>query len=86
MLSYVLIGLCLTLTGIAGLQMTYMIYLDRMDRERKKRLHDLEQKCVRLLSKLEEADRKLDEQEAVIASLSTAVNDQEHWADVIDER
>ena len=33
MLLYVLIGLCLSLAGVAGLQLTYMFYLDRIDNE-----------------------------------------------------
>ena len=42
MLVYVLIGLCLSLAGVAGLQLMYMLYSDRVDKERKKRVHELE--------------------------------------------
>ena len=31
MLLYVLIGLCLSLAGVAGLQLMYMFYLDRIE-------------------------------------------------------
>jgi hypothetical protein len=86
MLMYVLIGLCLTLAGVAGLQMTYMVYLDRMDRERKKRLHQLELKCTRLLARLEESEEKILVQESIIDSLNAQMIDEETWADVIDDR
>ena len=47
MLYYVLICICLVLTGLAGLQMTYMIYLDQLDRERKRsRLKLLERRVA----------------------------------------
>lgn len=86
MLIYVLIGLCLALAGVAGLQMTYMFYLDRLDRERKKRLHELEQKCLRLAARLEDAERRIEEQEAVIDALYAETSGEETWADVIDDR
>ncbi len=36
MMLYILIGLSLSLTGVAGLQFFYMMYLERIDREQKK--------------------------------------------------
>jgi hypothetical protein len=62
MLYYVLIGLCLALTGVAGLQMTYLFYLDRVDRERKKRLVELEHRCRDMSAKLEAARNRIEEQ------------------------
>lgn len=85
MLLYVLIGLCLTLAGVAGLQMTYMFYLDRLDKERKKRLHELERKCSKLIARLEVAERRIEEQEAIIDTLYAETNLDEPWADVLDE-
>ncbi len=35
MMWYVLIGLSLSLAGVAGLQFFYLIYLERIDREQK---------------------------------------------------
>jgi formate-dependent nitrite reductase membrane component NrfD len=46
MLYYVLIGLSLALTGVAGMQMMYMFYLDRLDKERKKRVIELERNAA----------------------------------------
>jgi hypothetical protein len=85
MLLYGLICLSLALVGIAGLQFTYLFYLDRVDRERKKLVHDLESECRRLSSRLGRAEERLAEQDAM---LSRYIEDagEEVWADLIDER
>ncbi len=86
MLLYVLIGLCLSLAGVAGLQFMYMFYLDRLDRERKKRLHELEQRCKNLLGRLSEAEVKIAKQNELIDVLEIYNEyDEEAWADVLDE-
>jgi hypothetical protein len=85
-LTYILIILCLSLAGVAGLQMMYMFYLDRLDRERKKRLHELEVRCRSLGQRLADAEVRIEEQEKMLATLYTATDDGEIWADVIDER
>jgi hypothetical protein len=83
---YVLIGLCLSLAGVAGLQLMYMFYLDRIDKERKKRLHALEIECRRLSSRLSEAERDLKAKTDLLAVAYPEFEDEEAWADVIDER
>lgn len=85
MLVYFLIGLCLTLAGVAGLQLTYMLYLDRLERERKRRLQQLERKCVRLTARLAEAEKRIVDQEAVINTLYSDASQEEPWAEVLDE-
>lgn len=86
MLLYVLIGLCLSLSGVAGLQLIYMFYLDRLDKERKRRLHDLEIECRRLSGRLNEAERELKTKSDLLATAYPEFDDEEAWADVIDER
>ena len=86
MLLYVLIGLCLSLAGIACLQLLYMFYLDRIDRERKKRLHDLEIECRQLKMRLTEAEREIGVKDEMLAVAYPELEDEEAWADVIDER
>lgn len=86
MLLYILICLCLSLTGVAGLQLTYMFYLDRIDRERKKRLYELEHQCKVLSARLKEAQMQLDEQAELLKGFCEEYEDEEAWADVIDER
>lgn len=83
MLSYVLIGLSLALTGVAGLQLMYMFYLDRIDKERKKRIVELERKCRTLARRLEVAERRIEEQDDLITSLYE--EDEDRWADVLDD-
>jgi hypothetical protein len=86
MMLYVLIGLCLSLAGVAGLQLMYMFYLDRLDKERKKRLHELEVECRRLVNRLSEAERELKLKTEMLATAFPDLEDEEVWADVIDER
>ncbi|MFL6466402.1 MAG: hypothetical protein ACJ72Z_00440 [Pyrinomonadaceae bacterium] len=83
MLYYVLIGLSLALTGVAGMQLMYMFYLDRLDKERKKRVIELERKCRTLTRRLEDAERRIAEQDALIAALYEDEDDP--WADVLDD-
>lgn len=85
MLLYVLICLCLALLGVAGLQFLYMFYLDRIDAERKKRLHELEHNCRDLLYRLGEAETRIEEQQALLDSYYED-SDREVWADVLEDR
>lgn len=86
MLYYVLIGLCFALVGIAGLQFTYMFYIDRLDRERKKRIVELERRCKELSLKLSQAEFRIAEQKDIIENLEVYDGrSEETWADVIEE-
>jgi len=85
MLSYVLICLCLALTGVAGLQMMYLLYLEGIDRERKKHVTQLEHESRQLRQDLADARQKIAEQAELIESLSLEPGE-EAWADVIEER
>jgi len=85
-LIYILITLCLALTGVAGFQLTYMFYLDRLDKERKKRIHDLELKCKGLSARLSAAEERIEQQNQMLDALYNDMDDAEHWADVIDDR
>lgn len=84
MLLYALICLSLALVGVAGLQFMYLFYLDRIDQERKKRIREVEHKCRQLTERLAEAKTRIAEQDALIETLSP--ENEEAWADVIDER
>ena len=86
MLVYVLIGLCLSLAGVAGLQLMYMFYIDRIDKERKKRVHELEIEYKRLSARLAEAESELEIKNEMLASAYPEYEDEEAWADLIDER
>ena len=84
MLLYVLICLSLSLTGVAGLQMMYMLYMETVDRQRRKRLSELERACRQLHLDLAKAENLIVEQKTKLQIAGIETND-EAWADVIEE-
>lgn len=84
---YLLICLALALTGVTGLQMAYLFYIDKLDKERKKRLRYLERRCRSLAARLEQAERRIDEQNLLIDSLylDESNAEDEAWSDIIDD-
>ncbi|NNE99277.1 MAG: hypothetical protein HKN25_09695 [Pyrinomonadaceae bacterium] len=87
MMIYVLICLSLSLAGVAGLQFFYMLYLDRMDKEQKKRLRLLETRCKKLIARLEASETQISEQEKFIQTIYEELGEEEEaWADTIEER
>ncbi len=83
---YVLICLALALTGVAGLQMAYLFYIDKLDAERKKRLRYLERRCRALTSRLEQAERRLEQQESLLDTLYLDQKpEDETWSDIIED-
>lgn len=86
MLMYALIGFSLVLTGIAGLQFTYMFYIERVYRERQRYLRSLERKYARLAKQLEAAERRIDEQDHLLDTIyPDHRRSDDAWADVIEE-
>ena len=87
MFIFALIGLCLVLLGIAGLEFVYLYYIERMYRERQKHVHALERKCRQLADKLDAAELRIKEQSEFIASMGLERSaEEESWADVIEDR
>ena len=84
MLTYVLIGLSFALVGVAGLQLMYLLYMDRVMRERKLNIRDLERTNKRLTKQLEAAEEKVAMQRARIQTILPDELEDETWADVID--
>ena len=84
MTIYVLICLCLSLAGVAGLQFFYLAYLERVENEHKKRIHELERQCRFLSNKLYDAELQIAEQSEIINN--TYEDADEVWADVIEGR
>jgi hypothetical protein len=66
----------------------YMFYLERMDRERKRRIQQLERECRYLRGDLLDAESRIAHQENLIAELTETIDDPEEeiWADVIEDR
>jgi hypothetical protein len=86
MLVYALIGLCLVLIGIAGLQFSYLLYIDRIYRERCKYLKSLEQKCADLAVRLDSAEKQAADLKLRLADLEPEPPlEDDAWADVIEE-
>lgn len=84
MLMYALIGLSLVLVGIVGLQFTYLFWIDRVYRERRKYLKDPENRYADLNSRLRSAERQVAEQAELLKTMG--YKETETWADVIEER
>ena len=84
MLTYVLIGLSFALLGVAGLQLMYLFYMDRVMRERKHTIRDLERANKRLTKQLEGAEERIAFQRARIQTILPDDVDDESWADVIE--
>jgi hypothetical protein len=84
---YILIGISLSLLGLAGLQFFYLMYLERIDRERKTRIQELEHHCKYLTRRLKEVEQQLAEQAELIDAIYEESGDEEEiWADVIEDR
>ncbi len=88
MMMYVLICLSLSLAGVAGLQFFYMIYLDRIDKDKVKRIRELENRCKHLSRRLQDAEIKIAERDEVINSVyeEFEAEEDEIWADLIEEK
>ena len=87
MTLYILIGLSVSLAGVAGLQFFYMIYLERIDREQKKRIQELERHCKYLSNRLHEAEQQVADQNDLLETFFEDLTDEEEvWADVIEDR
>ena len=85
MMWYVLIGLSLSLSGVAGLQFFYMVYLERMNGEQKKRIYELERHTKYLSRRVNEAEKQITEQNEMLETFFDET-DEEIWADVIEDR
>ena len=87
MFMFALIGLSLVLLGIAGLQFSYLFYIERLYRERQKYVQLLEHKNARLSDDLDAAKARIREQSELIASMCPeSIVEDEAWADLIEDR
>ena len=82
---YVLICLSLSLAGVAGLQFFYMVYLEQVGKGYKNRVRELERHCIKLSARLEKAEAKLEAQKEGKAESGLGQDEDEVWADVLDE-
>lgn len=84
---YFLIGVALSLAGLAGLEFFYLVYLERIGKEYKKRINELENHNKYLTYRLHDAEQEIVEQNELLEALyEDAETEEDVWADVIDER
>jgi 16S rRNA C1402 (ribose-2'-O) methylase RsmI len=86
MMIYILIGLSLCLASLTGLQFFYMAYLERTNKEHKKRIYELERHSKYLSERLKEAELKIAEQNDILGTIFDDSEEEEIWADVIEDR
>ena len=64
-----------------------MIYLERINREQKRRIHELERRSKHLARRLNEAEQQIAEQNEVLEGMFDEFEEEEEtWADVIEDR
>lgn len=86
MMVYVLIGLSLSLTGLAILQFLYLLYLERMEKAHKYRIKELEKHNKYLTHRLHNTEQQIAEQNEMLEVFYEELEEEEVWADVIEER
>lgn len=86
MMIYILIGLSLTLASLTGLQFFYLAYLERLNKEHKRRIYELERHGKYLSNRLSEAEQQIAAQKDLIGTVIDDFEEEEVWADVIEDR
>lgn len=82
---YILIVLSLSLAGVAGLQFFYLLYLERINNEQRKRIHELERHSKYVSKRLTESESRIAELNEFPENLFDE-NEELVWSDVIDDR
>ncbi|HEV7642989.1 MAG TPA: hypothetical protein VGO50_03525 [Pyrinomonadaceae bacterium] len=88
---YLLIGVVIVLAGVAALQLFYMGYLERLGKEQRRRIAELEKHCARLSRRVNDAEDHLAQQAEIIQAMEyydnadVVLEEEEVWADVIEE-
>jgi len=91
MTTYFLIGVVVVLAGVAALQLFYMGYLERLGKQHRRRITELEKHCAHLSRRLNDAEDNLAHQAEIIQALEyyeedeVIVEEEEVWADVIED-
>ncbi len=76
MLTLALIGLTFALIGVAGLQIMYLLYLDRVLKDKKQLIRILERRNRRLTAQIERMKSN--------NAGDSSEHDEEAWAEIID--
>jgi len=86
MMLYVLICLSLSLAGVCAVQFFYLAYLGKVEEQHKRRIRELEKNCRYFKERLREAELQLANQAELLEEVYGDFEDEEVWADVIDDR
>ncbi len=84
MIDYILIGISFVLLGVAGLQFFYLAYVQRVLREYKTKIVQLEKRCKSLSNRVEEIEARLAIIEDAFESNGDDDFDEEVWAEIIE--
>jgi ABC-type uncharacterized transport system permease subunit len=76
MMTFALIGLAFALIGVAGLQIMYLLYLDRVLKDKKQLIRILERRNRRLTAQIERLKNTNAE--------DRTEREDEAWAEIID--
>jgi uncharacterized membrane protein len=101
MLTYILICISLSLLGLSTIEFLYLFYLERIEKERQKKIIELEQRCKILTERLKQAEQNIQRQILVIEALHKKQSeleisdfnveiideiDEEEWAEYIEDK
>jgi hypothetical protein len=84
---YFLIVLSLALAGIAGILFFYLTAMEKIGREQKRRVAELERHCAHLSARLQDAETRIAHQAEFIEAFEYYQEEKEEddvWADVIE--
>ncbi len=84
MLIYVVICIALAMGGVAGLQFFYLAYIERFNRQQKRRIQELERQNALLYHRWQDAEHQLAAYQALDAEELVEDNEEEVWAEIID--
>jgi hypothetical protein len=88
MTMYVLIIISFSLLGLAGLQFMYLTWLEQVNRSNKKRITELEHRCMYLNDRLFESELDIKHHAAALAEHNIILETEETeevWADIISD-
>jgi hypothetical protein len=84
MTTYVLVLIACLLLVIAGVQFFYLAFLERRDKQQKRRIRELERQTGNLFKRLGEAEFRISKQQTFFDSIES-VDSAEIWADLISD-
>jgi 16S rRNA C1402 (ribose-2'-O) methylase RsmI len=85
MLIYVVICVALALAGAAGMQFFYLAYLEKINKQQKRRLLELERHNTALYRRWQEAEHQLAAYNALAAEEIIHEDEEEIWSEIIED-